>query len=73
MRARRKTGWTLDELEPRIVPAVWIVIPPGVGAPVVEQRVPDAAIKGLVNAALRANEAQGDSCWIVSFQGQDPT
>ncbi|HEX6984913.1 MAG TPA: hypothetical protein VF170_06030 [Planctomycetaceae bacterium] len=75
MRTRRKTCWQLDELEPRIVPAVWVVIPPGTGAPVVEQSVPDAAIDGLVNAAFHANAAQGRDvvCWIVRFDEPSPT
>jgi hypothetical protein len=69
MKTHRKTVWQLDELEPRIAPATWVVTPPGTGTTVVEQSVPNAAIDGLLNAAQHANATAGEGgpCWFVRF------
>lgn len=64
-----KTSLQLEQLEAKLAPAAWVVIPPGVGSAVVEQTIPDAAIEGLQNAARHANAgaAQGATCWLVRF------
>jgi hypothetical protein len=72
MRRSQSRPCQIDPLEPRVTfSATWVVIPPGVGEPVVEQAVPDAAVAGLLNAAARATAGAGDVgagvCWLVRF------